>query len=89
LRILFFVHLPHTWCLSFIRSRNTPHTASVKILETTQTMPSLVSEYVAGTLFGAALFAAGVFAPSTIVAQMKLEDFTMVKAMLGASATSA
>ncbi|KAI5274774.1 hypothetical protein E4T47_02262 [Aureobasidium subglaciale] len=52
-------------------------------------MPSLVSEYAAGTLFGAALFAAGVFAPSTIVAQMKLEDFTMVKAMLGASATSA
>ncbi|KAK6006362.1 hypothetical protein QM012_006772 [Aureobasidium pullulans] len=52
-------------------------------------MPSLVSEYTAGTLFGAALFAARVFAPSTIIAQMKLEDFTMVKAMLGASATSA
>lgn len=52
-------------------------------------MPSLVSEYAAGTLFGAALFAAGVFAPSTIIAQMELEDFTMVKAMLGASATSA
>ncbi|KAH0385578.1 hypothetical protein KCU92_g3329, partial [Aureobasidium melanogenum] len=52
-------------------------------------MPSLVSEYAAGTLFGAALFAAGVFAPSTIIAQMKLEDFTMVRAMLAASATSA
>jgi hypothetical protein len=65
------------------------HRLHQNILETTQTMPSLVSEYAAGTLFGAALFAAGVFAPSTIVAQMKLEDFTMVKAMLGASATSA
>ncbi|KAG9826863.1 hypothetical protein KCU68_g14813, partial [Aureobasidium melanogenum] len=52
-------------------------------------MPSLVSEYAAGTLFGAALFTAGVFAPSTIIAQMKMEDVTMVKAMLGASATSA
>ena len=52
-------------------------------------MPSLVSEYAAGTLFGGALFAAGVFAPSTIVAQMRLEDFTMVNAMLGASAVSA
>ncbi|THZ31010.1 hypothetical protein D6C90_08732 [Aureobasidium pullulans] len=52
-------------------------------------MPSLVSEYAAGALFGSALFAAGVFAPSTIVAQMRLEDFTMAKAMLGASATSA
>ncbi|KAG9522742.1 hypothetical protein KCU93_g7009, partial [Aureobasidium melanogenum] len=52
-------------------------------------MPSLVSEYAAGTLFGAALFAAGVFAPSTIIAQMKLEEFTMVRAMLAASATSA
>ncbi|KAG9944622.1 hypothetical protein KCU85_g7837, partial [Aureobasidium melanogenum] len=52
-------------------------------------MPSLVSEYAAGTLFGAALFAAGVFAPSTIIAQMRLDDYTMVRAMLGASATSA
>lgn len=49
----------------------------------------LVSEYAAGALFGSALFAAGVFAPSTIVAQMRLEDFTMAQAMLGASATSA
>ena len=52
-------------------------------------MPSLALEYAAGTLFGAALFSAGVFAPGTIIAQMRLQDFTMVKAMLGASATSA
>lgn len=62
---------------------------SISFSKQAQTMPSPVSEYAAGALFGGALFAAGVFAPSTIVAQMRLEDFTMVKAMLGASATSA
>lgn len=52
-------------------------------------MPSMLSEYAAGMLFGSALFAAGVFAPGTIIAQMRLEDFTMAKAMIGASGVSA
>jgi hypothetical protein len=90
-RISFFVHQLARGSISFTHLQNTQHrdTPPSNPSKHHTTMPSLVSEYAAGTLFGGALFAAGVFAPSTIVAQMKLEDFTMVKAMLGASATSA
>ncbi|KAF7915278.1 hypothetical protein BELL_0088g00170 [Botrytis elliptica] len=42
-----------------------------------------------GVLFGAALTAAGVYSPTVIVSQMKLESFHMLKVFLSASATSA
>lgn len=44
---------------------------------------------VAGTIFGAALTAAGVYHPSVIIGQMKLQDFQMMKAFLSATAASA
>jgi hypothetical protein len=42
-----------------------------------------------GAIFGAAVTAAGVYSPSVIIAQMKLEDFHMMKAFVAASASSA
>ncbi|KAK8904289.1 hypothetical protein QC760_007708 [Botrytis cinerea] len=42
-----------------------------------------------GALFGAALTAAGVYSPTVIISQMKLESFHMLKVFLSASATSA
>lgn len=41
-----------------------------------------------GSLFGAALTAAGVYSPTVIVSQMKLESFHMLKVFLSASASS-
>ena len=43
----------------------------------------------AGTIFGSALTASGVYSPSVIVSQMHLTNFHMLKAFLGASACSA
>ncbi|CAD6449276.1 6beafb9a-e8e9-4397-a739-8dcd564b53b3 [Sclerotinia trifoliorum] len=42
-----------------------------------------------GALFGASLTAAGVYSPTVIISQMKLESFHMLKVFLSASATSA
>jgi hypothetical protein len=43
----------------------------------------------AGTIFGAALTAAGVYHPSVIIGQMKFENYLMLKVFLTATATSA
>lgn len=43
----------------------------------------------AGSIFGGAITAAGVYHPSVIIGQMKLEDFHMLKVFLTATATSA
>ena len=43
----------------------------------------------AGAIFGGAITAAGVYHPSVIIGQMKLEDFHMLKVFLTATATSA
>jgi len=43
----------------------------------------------AGTIFGAALTASGVYSPWIIISQMRLTDFHMLQAFLTASATSA
>ncbi|KAK5174847.1 hypothetical protein LTR16_011480, partial [Cryomyces antarcticus] len=43
----------------------------------------------AGALFGAALASSGVWSPSVITSQMRLEDFHMLKVFLSASASSA
>jgi hypothetical protein len=42
-----------------------------------------------GAIFGGALTVAGVFSPSVIIGQMKLEDFHMMKVFIAASASSA
>ncbi|PVH74126.1 hypothetical protein DL98DRAFT_605698 [Cadophora sp. DSE1049] len=42
-----------------------------------------------GSIFGAALIAAGVYSPSVIIGQMQLRDFHMLKTFLAASASSA
>jgi hypothetical protein len=42
-----------------------------------------------GALFGAALTAAGVVSPATIIAQMKLTDLRMLKVFITATGTSA
>lgn len=48
-----------------------------------------LAEYAAGATFGAALFASGVYSPAVITAQLRLNDFHMMKAFLTASAVSA
>jgi len=42
-----------------------------------------------GSLFGAAITAAGVYSPAVIIGQLKLEDFHMLKSFIAASASSA
>ena len=42
-----------------------------------------------GAIFGAALTAAGMYSPSTIIEQMNFTSFHMMKGFLSASATSA
>lgn len=49
----------------------------------------LLTEFVSGSIFGAALLAAGVYAPSVIKAQMAFSSNVMVTVMMGASASSA
>jgi hypothetical protein len=48
-----------------------------------------VKPLAAGAIFGAALTAAGVYHPSVIIGQMRMEDFLMLKVFLTATATSA
>ncbi|TVY43263.1 hypothetical protein LSUB1_G000907 [Lachnellula subtilissima] len=52
-------------------------------------MSNLIAKLAAGTVFGAALTASGVYSPWIIISQMKLEDFHMLQAFLTASAISA
>ena len=49
----------------------------------------LLAEFAAGTSLGAALLAAGVYAPNIIQAQMVFKSNVMLTVMMGASATSA
>ncbi|KAF2686700.1 hypothetical protein K458DRAFT_402270 [Lentithecium fluviatile CBS 122367] len=49
----------------------------------------LVAQMVAGSTFGAALTASGVWNPSTIVEQMRFHDFHMLKVFMTASSASA
>ncbi|KAL4806619.1 hypothetical protein BDV18DRAFT_137897 [Aspergillus unguis] len=48
----------------------------------------LLLSTMAGTLFGSALTASGVYLPSVILSQMKLEDFHMLKVFLTAGSAS-
>lgn len=50
---------------------------------------SLITSGMAGTLFGSALTASGVYLPSVIMSQMELRDFHMLKVFLTASSASA
>ncbi|TVY93505.1 hypothetical protein LAWI1_G000772 [Lachnellula willkommii] len=52
-------------------------------------MSTLIAKLAAGTVFGAALTASGVYSPWIIISQMRLEDFHMLQAFLTASAISA
>jgi len=52
-------------------------------------MSQLIRKAGAGLIFGAALTASGVYAPSVIYSQMQLKDFHMLTVFLCASATSA
>jgi hypothetical protein len=62
-----------------------PTSTNPASMSTTMTVKSIFS----GAIFGAAVTAAGVYAPSVIIAQMKLQDFHMMKAFVAASASSA
>lgn len=64
---------------------NIENKAIAMILISTTEARSILS----GALFGAALTAAGVYSPTVIISQMKLESFHMLKVFLSASATSA
>jgi hypothetical protein len=64
--------------------RRPPAIAGIAEMSTTP-LKSVVS----GAIFGAAVTAAGVYSPSVIISQMKLEDFHMMKAFIAASASSA
>jgi hypothetical protein len=63
---------------------------NLKLGEITSNMSSIsdAKSILSGSLFGAALTAAGVYSPTVIVSQMKLESFHMLKVFLSASATS-
>ncbi|KAI9645100.1 hypothetical protein NHQ30_005834 [Ciborinia camelliae] len=50
--------------------------------------PKGARSVLSGALFGAALTAAGVYSPTVIISQLKLESFHMLKVFLSASATS-
>jgi len=52
-------------------------------------MASLLPSAASGAIFGSALTASGVYAPSVIVSQMGLSNFHMLKSFLAASACSA
>lgn len=51
-------------------------------------MSDLISSALTGGLFGAALTVSGVYLPNTIISQMKLQDFHMLKVFLTASSVS-
>ena len=53
------------------------------------TAMDLVTQTVAGAIFGTALTASGVWNPSIIVGQMQLHDFHMLKVFMTASSASA
>lgn len=48
----------------------------------------LLPSTMAGALFGSALTASGVYLPSVILSQMKLEDFHMLNVFLTAASAS-
>ncbi|KAH7346209.1 YeeE/YedE family protein [Rhexocercosporidium sp. MPI-PUGE-AT-0058] len=52
-------------------------------------MATMIKSMLSGSIFGAALIAAGVYSPSVIIGQMQLSDFHMLKTFLAASASSA
>ncbi|RHZ66768.1 YeeE/YedE family protein [Aspergillus thermomutatus] len=53
------------------------------------TVTDLLPSTITGALFGAALTVSGVYLPTTIISQMQLQDFHMLKVFLTASSTSA
>jgi hypothetical protein len=68
-------------------------TASKEVLHRHRVSPmttmDLVIQTVTGAFFGAALTASGVWNPSTIVEQMRLQNFHMLKVFMTASSASA
>ena len=52
-------------------------------------MSSLLLSAASGGIFGAALTASGVYAPSVIISQLRLSNFHMIKSFVAASACSA
>ncbi|KAH7410598.1 hypothetical protein BKA64DRAFT_358074 [Cadophora sp. MPI-SDFR-AT-0126] len=52
-------------------------------------MATTFKSVLSGSIFGAALIAAGVYSPSVIIGQMQLRDFHMLKTFIAASASSA
>jgi hypothetical protein len=48
----------------------------------------MATALLSGAVFGAALVAAGVYKPSVIISQVKLENYHMVQAFLAAAASS-
>ncbi|KAL4903980.1 hypothetical protein BDW74DRAFT_31352 [Aspergillus multicolor] len=52
-------------------------------------MTDLLPSTITGALFGAALTLSGVYLPTTIISQMQLQDFHMLKVFLTASSASA
>jgi hypothetical protein len=48
-----------------------------------------LNSVLSGALFGAALTAAGVYSPTVIIEQLRLQDFHMMKVFLSANASSA
>jgi hypothetical protein len=48
-----------------------------------------IQPFIAGAFFGTALTSSGVYLPSIILLQMKLQDFHMLKVFLTASSASA
>ncbi|KAL2059746.1 hypothetical protein VTL71DRAFT_10130 [Oculimacula yallundae] len=52
-------------------------------------MAATINSVLSGSIFGAALVAAGVYSPGVIIGQLQLSDFHMLKTFLAASASSA
>ncbi|CZS94975.1 uncharacterized protein RAG0_04777 [Rhynchosporium agropyri] len=50
---------------------------------------TMINSVASGSIFGAALVAAGVYSPEVIIGQMQLKEFHMLKTFLAASASSA
>lgn len=48
-----------------------------------------IAEFLAGSGFGVALAASGVYVPSVIIGQMQMVSFPMLQVMISASASSA
>ncbi|KAJ2892776.1 hypothetical protein MKZ38_009382 [Zalerion maritima] len=82
-------HTTTTNTTSQVSKTSSSSSSSSPAKKLAKTSANMLNTVVSGATFGAALVASGVYQPSVIIGQLKLENWHMLQAFLTATASSA